>query len=97
MAVTYEPVNPSPVANTTLVKGLLNGIHKNCRISPIEGYVLHDNVRDWTEADPITGEEILKLGYTTGTASCKADYDFTANPRAFYAVPQGDVPADQIF
>ena len=96
MDIVYESVS-SPIANTTLVKGIFNGVHKIYRISPIDGFVLHDSVRDWTELVPDTGERVKKHGFTTGTPSCRGDYDFTANPREFYAVPRADVPDGQIF
>lgn len=95
--ITYEEMNPSPIANARVRKAFDNGEHRAYFINPLEGYVLHDNARDWTDNDPDTMEEILKLGYTRGTATCQANYDFTANPREFYAVPEDSVPADQIF
>ena len=95
--ITYENVTPSLIENTTMRKLLRDGVHQAYVISPVDGYVLHDNARDWTDNDPVTGEEILYRGYTTGTASCGANYDFVTNPREFYAVPEADVPADQIF
>lgn len=97
MAMTYEPVNPSLVANTTMERGLRDGVPRSYYITPNAGYVLHDNTRDWSDFDPDTMEEVLFLGYTRGTASCAASYDFATNPREFYAVPETDVPADQIF
>jgi hypothetical protein len=95
--VTREPVTPSPIENATVVKLFSDGVHRRYEITPNDGYALHDQVRDWTETDPETLEEIVVRGYTTGTASCAASYDFTANPREFYAVPADSVPADQIF
>ena len=95
--ITYEDVNPTLIENTTMRKSFLDGVHRTFVITPVDGYVLHDKARDWTDIDPITGEEVLYRGYTTGTASCAASYDFTANPREFYAVPESEVPADQIF
>lgn len=99
MAYTYEDVIPTLIENTTMQKRLLDGVHRTYRITPNEGYVLHDKERDWYELDPETGmeSEEVTLGYTTGTATCAANYDFTANPREFYAVPENSVPADQIF
>lgn len=97
MAYTREDVIPSLIPNTTMYKNLRDGVHTTYVIAAIDGYVLHDKNRDWTEEDPITMEETYKLGYTTGTTTCPASYDFTANPREFYAVPESEVPADQIF
>ena len=99
-----KPLEPTYIPNTTMQKrvevddnGNETGVIKSYRITPVDGYVLHDNARDWEEEDPETLEMVTKLGYTTGTASCGGNYDFTANPREFYAVPADSVPADQIF
>lgn len=97
MTFTYEDVNPTLIPNTTMQKRFIDGVHKQYLITPVDGYVLHDSVGNWTEMDPITGEEITKEAYYTGTCTCAASYDFTANPREFYAVPADSVPADQIF
>lgn len=97
MVVTREPVTPSPIDNATVCKLLADGVHRQYEITPNDGYVLHDKGRDWTEIDPETEEEVLKLGFTAGDASCPATYDFVANPREFYAVLATTVPADQIF
>ena len=92
MAVTYENITPSPIENTVVDKGFIDGVHKIYRIGPIEGYVLHDNGFDWEDE---FGNIIL--GYAIGTVTVRWDYDFTANPRELYAVPANSVPADQIF
>lgn len=94
---TYEDIIPSLIENTVMQKMLKDGIHKTYVIGPTDGYVLHDASRDWIYIDPNTMEETLKLGYTTGTATVAASYDFAANPRELYAVPADSVPADQIF
>lgn len=90
-------VIPSLVENTTMQIRVVDGVPRSYWITPVPGYVLHDNGRDWTDEDPETGEEIVKLGFTRGTATCGANYDFTANPREFYAALESEVPADQIF
>ena len=95
--ITRQEVIPTPVENATVVKAFVDGVHRQYEITPNAGYVLHDKVRDWTETDFETGEEIVKLGYTTINASCPATYDFVANPREFYTAPADSVPADQIF
>lgn len=90
--ITYEEVNPSLIENTTMLKLLRDGAHQLYRISPISGYVLHDNAGNWTDMDGNTFE-----AYYTGTCSCAANYDFVTNPREFYAVLATEVPSDQIF
>lgn len=97
MIITREEINPSPVENATVVKAFVGGVHRQYEIIPNDDYVIHDKARDWTENNPETGEEAMKLGYTTGMASCAANYDFTVNPREFYAVLADSIPADQIF
>ena len=96
----YPIVNPSLIENTTMQKGIdENGVHRNYLFTPIPGYVIHDNESDYMGLDPVTGEDVLVLGYTRGTVTCGANYNFTANPREFYAVPESDVPdpENQIF
>jgi hypothetical protein len=113
MAIVYENVEPSLIPNTIMQKGILNGIHKNYHIYPIANYVLHDNAMDYQDINPETLEETLKFGYSPSSVyvSCGANYDFTPHTvtdengntytaygnRDFFAIPQSDVPADQIF
>lgn len=94
MIITYEDVNPSLIENTTMQKVLRDGVHSTYYIAPADGYVLHDKTYDTIVIDPVTGEETdeVILGYRTSTASCAASYDFTANPREFYAVPEDQAP-----
>lgn len=96
MASVYETMVTSLIKNAVMQKVYVDGAHRVYTITPAEGYVLHDSVRDWTE-NPGTLEETFKQGFTRATASCAANYDFTANPREFYAVLRDSVPADQIF
>ena len=88
MAYTYEDVIPTLIENTTMQKRLLNGVHRTYLITANAGYVLHDTISDWDEPNLETGEFTHHLGYTTGTTTCPANYDFVANPREFYAVPE---------
>lgn len=112
MAVlTYEDVNPAPISNTTVSKVLRDGTHISYRVQPNAGYVLHDKARDYADIDPNTMEETLKLGYTSGYATCGANYAFTPvtvtdengvtftayGSREFAARRISDVPADQVF
>ena len=75
-------------------------LHANNYDAEIEEPII-DEETGLQMTDEETGEplfEIVKvLGYTRGSATCAADYDFVANPREFYAVPADSVPADQIF
>ncbi len=94
MAVIDGNFVTSPIENTTMREKIRDGVLWMYAIKAVDGYVLHDKARDWYEEVDDEGNGIGEpiLGYTTGTATCFADYDFTANPREFYAVP-----ADQIF
>lgn len=87
---TSEPVVPSLIENTTMQKNFRDGVPTTYYITPKEGYFLHDKGLDTLEIDKETMTEtgnIIK-GYRRSTASCSADYDFTENPREFYAVPE---------
>ena len=99
MPVIYEEVIPTPIENTKVLKGIYNGVHRSYVIGANEGYVLHDNTLDAPEIDENTYEETgnIILGYTVGTTSCAPNYDWTANPREFYAVLRSEVPENQIF
>ena len=98
MEITYEPVNPTLIENTTMQKRFTDGVHKQYLITPNEGYVLHDNMLDEVVDDPATGlptgEVILR--YYQGTRTVAASYDFATNPREFYAVLRSTVPEDNI-
>lgn len=109
---TYEDITPSLIPNTTMRKVLEDGVHKAYYLKAIDGYVLHDKARDWTDIDPVTMEETeYHRGYTRAEASCWNDYDFTTSQitiddgtivtaygeREFFAIPDTDVPADNIF
>lgn len=93
MAITNgNYLNPSLIENTTMLEKLRDGVLYAYAITPADGYVLHDKGLDaydggYTEEGEPIGN--LILGYTTGTTTCAASYDFVANPREFYA--------DQIF
>lgn len=99
MAVRYEDFSPTLIANTTMQKVFVNEVHKQYRITPNEGYVLHDTSYDEVVRDPLTLEPTgeIKLGYRTTSATCAATYDFVENSREFYAVLREGIPADQIY
>lgn len=95
--ITRVEIAPTPIESATVVKAFVNGIHRQYEITPVDGYVLHNNVRDWIECNGETHEEILRCGYSAGMSSCPANYDFNENPNELYAVPADSVPAEQIF
>lgn len=75
--ITYEDVTPTLIPNTTMLKMLRDGVHKTYRITPNEGYVLHDKARDWDHTDDDGNITESFQGFTRVTASCPASYDFT--------------------
>lgn len=113
MAYTYENVIPSLIPNTTMYKKIRDGVHTTYAITANDGYVLHDNSADVIVTDPDTleptGEVIFY--YARGTKTCGANYDFSPvtvtdengvehtayGSREFFARPESEVPADQIF
>jgi hypothetical protein len=76
-------------------------------ITPNEGYVLHNNARDWTDVDPETMEETFYRGYSATSSTVALTYDFgnttiidgyTAYGRKeIFARPASEVPENQIF
>lgn len=77
------------IPNITIKKRYIDGVFKVYVIEPNDGYTLHDKNLDVEEMDNSTmlptGNIIL--GFYTGVTTVKYDYDFTANPREFYASP----------
>lgn len=111
MAITYEDVTPTLIPNTTTQKMFIDGVHKVYKITPVDGYVLHDKTGDFYDIDPETQEETLKLAFSTNSVTCGANYDFTPRTvtdwngntytgygeREFFAVLASEVPENQIF
>ena len=94
MAVIREDLNPTLIPNTTMQTIFVDGRHTQYGITPCDGYVLHDKSLDYymeyDENDNGIGDVIL--GFYAGTRTVRYDYDFTANPREFYAVLESEVP-----
>lgn len=92
------------IANTTMQIYSNDSGDVAYRITPVDGYVLHDNARDFEAFDENgdiicdeNGDPVIAQGFTRGTASCSINYDFNANPREFFTRLESEVPADQIF
>lgn len=100
MAIIYSPMTETLLENTTMQLGVdsVTGQQKKYRITPNNGYVLHDKSYDIPVFDEITGEETgeVILGYRTSTASCTIA-QFNSNFYEFYAVLRTEVPENQIF
>lgn len=104
--IDVEPIIP----NTTMQKAIhpTTGRELSYKITVNEGYVIHDKGRDYTtdvldengntvldeNGNPVT---VFKQGFTTGSTTCGINYDFEANPREFFTLPESEVPADQVF
>ena len=91
---TYEDLTTPLIANTIMTLGSYNGVAKIYRITPIDGYVLHDSRLDYPSMEDAT---ITIEGFTSGQISVSANYDFNANPWNLYTRLATEVPADQIF
>ena len=93
MAITNGNVIATSLTNITVTEKLNNGVLFAYEIKANDGYVMHDNMWDYENAD---GE--IVLGYCRSRTVAK-NYDFTANPREFYAVLESEVPDpdNQIF
>lgn len=105
MAITYGNYVNSPIPNTTMQEVLRDGALYKYELVPSSGYVLHDKSSDtYLENVEIYNEEtgefevITKtiLGFVSGSTSCAANYDFTANPREFYTILREDAPEDAV-
>lgn len=85
------------IENTTMEQYVNNsGVALTYVIAPIEGYVLHDNRKDFTILDE-NDEEIPVEGFASGSVSVPISYDFTVNPYNLYTKLASGVPSDQIF
>ena len=92
-------IDVTPIIKNTTMKIYVDGdgVQRIYRIAPIDGYVLHDNRKDWTDIDQETNEEVLFEGFASGSVSVPISYDFEANPFNLYTKLASEVPADQIF
>ena len=76
-------------------------------VTPNEGFLLHNNVNDYTEPDAETGAEILHLGFSSASSTVPLDYDFdntkkidgyTAyGSKEVFAIPRDKVDDKQVF
>ena len=59
MAITYEPQTEIVLPNITVEKQCSNGVHIGYKLTPADGYVLHNPNNCDTDTDPDTGEEVV--------------------------------------
>lgn len=89
----YENITITEMHNT--ITGELVGYE----LTPNTGYLIHDKALDYDELDPDTlmpTGTVIK-GYSRGSKAVTPNYDFVANPKEFYAVPENEIPENQIF
>ena len=97
----YIPMEETFIPNTTMDRFInTSGRHTMYRLTPNEGYALHDRRLDtFEEIDEETGEGIgepITLRYSAGDITVSVNYDFDTNPWDIYAVLRSSVPADDI-
>ena len=105
-----EPIEPSLIPNTTMVKYInSSGRWVAIKITPNEGYCLHDKGYDYPIVDPETGEETGEIvrGYCAAVCSCGYNYDFTQTTiidgytaygiSEYFARPISEVSSNQLF
>ena len=90
-------IDVTPIIENTTMKVYVDSdnVQRVYQISPVDGYVLHDSRKDWTEE--IDGEEVVVEGFASGFVSVPVTYDFEANPYNLYTKLASEVPSDQIF
>lgn len=74
--IDFEPIE-TKIPHTMMTKVYIDGVHTYYHVQAVDGYTLHDKVRDYSDLDPITLEETKRLGYTTDYTTCGANYNFT--------------------
>lgn len=105
--ITYEDIIPTLVPNTSMVRGLVDGVARNIRIYPEDGYVLHLKRDDGSDIDPETGEEFVVLRFCSGMKSVNINYDFSVKVQDTYTytdengnditIPIEKIGAEEIF
>ena len=96
MDIAYKDTE-SLVPNTKMQKMFVDGVHKTYIIQPEEGYKLHDidigimvpEERIDEDTGVKTEVEVLQRGYTSGSVSCGAAYDFAQRTIDIDGVPTG--------
>ncbi len=84
----FKEIKPL-IDNTICEAREVDGQVISYRISPAEGYKLHEVTLDEDVCDEVTLEPTgeKKLGFTTSYVTAGADYDFEKNERQIYSVP----------
>lgn len=108
MVWTFKIETQIQIPNTLIERGLRDGEHKLYRLTPNEGYVLHDAANDEIIIYPDTLEETKHLWYVSGDTTCGANYDFSPvtvtdengvtftayGEREFFAKPKNEVKTE---
>ncbi len=97
MNFKYEDIE-TKIPNTSMQKAIAIDGKFTYRITPKQGYLLHDKFYDEPVIDELTHKETGKvlLGFRKSTATESSDYDFELNPRQFYTVLETEKPTEPI-
>ena len=85
--------NIEPLVNNTICEAReIEGKVMSYRISPTDGYKLHEITLDEIVVNDETGIETgeVRKGFTTSYITAGADYDFVKNEREIYAIKDGE-------
>lgn len=107
----YIDVTPI-IPNTTMQQYInLNGVASAYKITPNEGYVMHNKGRDFNAYDDFGNIIGRKQGFTSAPTTCPITYDFTSfemtcdngqtvtayGTKEYFVIPENEIPTDQIF
>lgn len=106
--VEVTPIIP----NTTMQQFVnANDVATAYKITPNEGYVMHNKGRDFNIYDDYGNVIDRKQGFTSAPTTCPISYDFTPfemtcdngqtvtayGTKEYFVIPESEIPADQIF
>ena len=80
----------SVIPNTTMQKITVNGVDRQYKITPVDGYELHNSSRDWEDEDVETGEKVFHRGYTRLYSTIGIGYDFDNTKEVDGHIAYGD-------
>lgn len=102
MAVTYEPMT-TLIDNVTMDKVLIDGVHRQTRLSPNDGYVLNKKSSGYEDYDNLDemGNPIFVNRFVSGSTTVRYDYDFDNVVAGTYTYTDEngntvDVPVDMV-
>lgn len=90
---TYEDLTTPLIDNTLMTLCYRDSVAKIYRITPIDGYVLHDSRLDYPSFED---ETIILKGYTTAQITIPATYDFEINQLNLYTKLANEVEEEGV-